>query len=905
MPLGLTLKAVIRATLTLGCLLILSLQSVVAAANNTDQETAQDSTNSDSASAITTTAIVNATLFDMVSAEPVSNAVILIEGKHISAVGGKDLEIPDSAEVIDGTGLVVTPGFIDSASKLWLTNASANASATDASLSVTDGIDHFSEDWLSVAAQGVTAVYLQPSNSGTTGGFGAVVSVVPDESSQPEVIAIDVALQAALGIGAANNQTRNQQLGRIKKLLGDVKKYKDEWDAYKKYLDEKARKSKKEEKADSEEGKTEPSPGAARGPDGSRRRRVSCAGRRTRGGRPTGRPTGRSAPPQIQTKTTSENGDAGETKSESDDEKDVEEKPPKKPDKDPLKERLVRVLVGEVPLRMELHGADDFHYLQQLQEEFEDIRFVFSGLTSLGGAAAELKSGNAPVVLGPWLETESTYVAEPDSVDSWATHFSNYEGTMVIATNGASSRSSRLLRSHMEKAVATGVDPMDALRGVTVNAARVLGVHEQLGTIEAGKRADLVAFHGHPLETRSRIGWVMSAGRLHTPDKHVAQEDSNSPKFENTTSIDKAWGQLPPAFRLTSQKCLLPDGSIKPATLVIRDGVIQLIESDHASHSAVEVAGPLFDVGDCLITPGLHSAYSRLGLSFAVDPASLPDSSYVVAGDAIVAGFPKEMEYLRSGWLRANLAPGDSNPLSGNASVVRFGAKTVVLMDEAFPQFSLVANARTPDSFPSSLVGQVKFIDRAFESGVLETRLNLPESIANKLAGKRQAIMESVTSGAKTALIVAETEAEIRAALDLVERRGIKSLLVGPREFGDHITRMVALGVGIAASPVQAADYPWYAADLAKASNAGVPVYFAGESAEQLRLTAGLMIQAGASEKDVLSKLCSGPELGNGLAQGLTTGAAADLVVWSGNPLALSAKPLLVIVDGDSVGFDD
>jgi hypothetical protein len=48
--------------------------------------------------------------------------------------------------------------------------------------------------------------------------------------------------------------------------------------------------------------------------------------------------------------------------------------------------------------------------------------------------------------------------------------------------------------------VLAGIPPADVLRFATINAARALGVGDELGTIEPGKRADLVVIGGNPLE---------------------------------------------------------------------------------------------------------------------------------------------------------------------------------------------------------------------------------------------------------------------------------------------------------------------------------------------------------------------------------------------------------------------
>ena len=81
---------------------------------------------------------------------------------------------------------------------------------------------------------------------------------------------------------------------------------------------------------------------------------------------------------------------------------------------------------------------------------------------------------------------------------------------------------------------------------------------------------------------------------------------------------------------------------------------------------------------------------------------------------------------------------------------------------------------------------------------------------------------------------------------------------------------------------------------------AGIPICFAGESAEQLRLVAALAVAAGADHDKIFGALCEIPKalLDASASSGLAIGGPADFVLWSGSPLNLGAKPLHVLVDG-------
>ena len=72
----------------------------------------------------------------------------------------------------------------------------------------------------------------------------------------------------------------------------------------------------------------------------------------------------------------------------------------------------------------------------------------------------------------------------------------------------------------LERMVAFGMSPMQAILASTSAAAQLIGIQDQVGTIEKGKLADLVLFKGNPLRRieqlrdRSRIIGVMQAGKF-------------------------------------------------------------------------------------------------------------------------------------------------------------------------------------------------------------------------------------------------------------------------------------------------------------------------------------------------------------------------------------------------------
>jgi imidazolonepropionase-like amidohydrolase len=70
----------------------------------------------------------------------------------------------------------------------------------------------------------------------------------------------------------------------------------------------------------------------------------------------------------------------------------------------------------------------------------------------------------------------------------------------------------KAIRRRLAELVRAGLPREDALKGVTIHVAKVLGLEDRLGTIEKGKDADLVFLDGDPLAVGTRVTRVMTCG---------------------------------------------------------------------------------------------------------------------------------------------------------------------------------------------------------------------------------------------------------------------------------------------------------------------------------------------------------------------------------------------------------
>jgi imidazolonepropionase-like amidohydrolase len=143
--------------------------------------------------------------------------------------------------------------------------------------------------------------------------------------------------------------------------------------------------------------------------------------------------------------------------------------------------------------------------------ERQNVRIVLQTAADAQRVAGLLKQHDVPVIL-------STVLALPPREDEF--HAYPYQTPGVLAKAGVrfafssgGFQFSRDVPFQAGRAVAWGLSHDDAIRALTLDAARILGVDSQVGSIDAGKIANLVVVTGDPLEIRSQIRHVIIAGR--------------------------------------------------------------------------------------------------------------------------------------------------------------------------------------------------------------------------------------------------------------------------------------------------------------------------------------------------------------------------------------------------------
>jgi imidazolonepropionase-like amidohydrolase len=185
---------------------------------------------------------------------------------------------------------------------------------------------------------------------------------------------------------------------------------------------------------------------------------------------------------------------------------DAEQRKPedeRKPvDRDLKLEALGRVLRKEIPWRQHCHRADDIATALRLAEEFGYDLVIDHG-TEAHLLADILAAKDIPVIIGPLFTSRSKVELRNRSLDNPGKLAS--AGVTIAITTDHPVVPINFLAHQAALSVKHGLDRDTALRALTINPARIVGVDDRLGSIEPGKDADLVIWSGDPLDVLSRV----------------------------------------------------------------------------------------------------------------------------------------------------------------------------------------------------------------------------------------------------------------------------------------------------------------------------------------------------------------------------------------------------------------
>ena len=181
------------------------------------------------------------------------------------------------------------------------------------------------------------------------------------------------------------------------------------------------------------------------------------------------------------------------------------------------------MLDGTLPLRVSVRRPDEIRTVLAAAREKKVPTLVFDDALGAGAVASELADAAVPCVL-----TGLFPVALPESYEKLhpfdAPKTLQDKGVPFAIATG-SGRRARALPLMAAAAVGHGLSPDAALRAITLTPAEILGVQKDVGSLQAGKLADLVVCDRPLLQSDCRMLAVWSAGALQHEGSETKKEN--------------------------------------------------------------------------------------------------------------------------------------------------------------------------------------------------------------------------------------------------------------------------------------------------------------------------------------------------------------------------------------------
>jgi len=179
---------------------------------------------------------------------------------------------------------------------------------------------------------------------------------------------------------------------------------------------------------------------------------------------------------------------------------------------DLVRSAFVQVIEGDTPLMITANRMQDMQSALRLADEF-GITVVLDGAADAHMMLDELREAGVSVILHPTMArnegelenaafTTAAVLAEADIPFALQSGYEAY----VPKT--------RVVLWEAGFAAGNGLAPMDALASITIDAARVIGMEERIGSLEVGKDGDVAMFDGDPFEYTSHVTGVVIEGEV-------------------------------------------------------------------------------------------------------------------------------------------------------------------------------------------------------------------------------------------------------------------------------------------------------------------------------------------------------------------------------------------------------
>lgn len=187
----------------------------------------------------------------------------------------------------------------------------------------------------------------------------------------------------------------------------------------------------------------------------------------------------------------------------------INENPEKAPDF--RYECWLPVLSGEIPLKAHAHRADDILTAVRIAKEF-GLRMTLDHCSEGHLIIEELQEAGFPAIVGPDMASRNKIEVQNMAFKTAGELSKN--GILTAVTTDHPVSKIQFLPICAGLAVKEGMSMEDGFRAITINAAKICGVDDRVGSLAVGKDGDIAIYNGNPMEVFTKTLCTIIEGKI-------------------------------------------------------------------------------------------------------------------------------------------------------------------------------------------------------------------------------------------------------------------------------------------------------------------------------------------------------------------------------------------------------